>query len=361
MDTDRTIRIRPDPARVSRGPARPVVIAAVAVLAAGTGLGAAWWVLRSSPPVGHGRIPPAPAQAPVAERPGGSPAPTEAMPRPALLQAAMPRPAVPLSEAATPVRTMREILAHRAERPTLLRLAESPRVFVGDFPTLAAQAAALNRVAALIEKADAPRDRILTEAELARIIAASGQPAEEYYLGHNYRGEDLARFFALLTRQGLPRRAEEARVEGWLAEIRRQVPDGEVALITVPRPDGVVDGPAREAILRHEIAHGVYFVDPLFAGYVRRSWAERFPPAAREAFRRFLAVEGYDTTNEDLVINEAMAYLLFTPDPRFFAPGMVGLDPDAIEALRAVLRPGVPEALQPLMVPPPGIVPAGRR
>jgi hypothetical protein len=61
------------------------------------------------------------------------------------------------------------------------------------------------------------------------------------------------------------------------------------------------------------------------------------------------------------VINETMAYLLFTPDPRFFDPSMVGLDPDAIEALRAVLRPGVPEALQPLMVPPPGVLSAGTR
>jgi hypothetical protein len=115
---------------------------------------------------------------------------------------------------------------------------------------------------------------------------------------------------------------------------------------------------AREAILRHEIAHGFYFVDPLFAGYVRRTWSERFPPAVREAFRRFLADEGYDTRNEDLVINESMAYLLFTPDPRFFAPAMVGLEAEAVEGLRALLRPGVPEALQPLMVPPPAVMPA---
>jgi hypothetical protein len=231
-------------------------------------------------------------------------------------------------------------------------------VFVADFPTLAAQAAALNRVAALIEKAHAPRDRVLTEAEFGRLIAERGQPAEQYYLGHNYRGEDLSRFFALLTRQGLARRPEEARVEAWLAEMRRQVPDGEVALITIPRADGTVDMAAREAILRHEIAHGFYFVDPLFAGYVRRTWSERFPPAVREAFRRFLADEGYDTRNEDLVINESMAYLLFTPDPRFFAPRMVGLEAEAVEALRALLRPGVPEALQPLMVPPPAVQPA---
>jgi hypothetical protein len=349
-DTDTTIRIRPAPAR---GGARPLLIGAAAVLAAGVGGGAAWWLLRPAPPAPGLAVPAVPLPMPETQRP------TEAVPPPPpLLPTALPRPPTPALEAATPRRGFREILAQQADQPVLVRLAENPRVFVADFPTLAAQAAALNRVAALIEKAHAPRDRVLTEAEFGRLIAAGGQPAEQYYMGHNYRGEDLARFFALLTRQGLPRRPEEARVEAWLAEMRRQVPDGEVALITIPRAGGTVDAAAREAILRHEIAHGFYFVDPLFAGYVRRSWAERFPPAAREAFRRFLAAEGYDVTIEDLVINEAMAYLLFTPDPRFFAPSMVGMDEASVEALRALLRPGVPEALQPLMVPPPALRPA---
>lgn len=349
IDTDSTIRIRPAPAKGGR----MLAIGAAAVVAAAAGGGAAWWFLRPAPPAPGIAVPAVPLPMPETQRR------TEAVPAPpSLLPSALPRPPAPALEVATPRRAFREILAQQVSEPTLVRLAENPRVFVADFPTLASQAAALNRVAALIEKAHAPRDRVLTEAELGRVIAATGQPAEHYYLGHNYRGEDLARFFALLTRQGLPRLPEEARIEAWLAEMRRQVPDGEVALITIPRVGGVVDAASREAILRHEVAHGFYFVDPLFAGYVRRSWSERFPPAVREAFRRFLAAEGYDVTNEDLVINEAMAYLLFTPDPRFFAPAMVGLDAAAIEALRALLRPGVPEALQPLMVPPPSVMPA---
>ena len=350
IDTDSTVRIRPAPAQAG---ARPLLLGAAAVLAVAAGGGAAWWWLRPAAPAPGIAVPAVPPQMPETQRP------TEAVPPPpSLLPTALPRPPPVALEAATPRRAFREILAQRAEQPVLVRLAENPRVFVADFPSLASQAAALNRVAALIEKANAPRDRVLTEAEFGRLIAEGNQPAELYYMGHNYRGEDLARFFALLRRQGLGPRPEEARVEAWLAEMRRQVPNGEVALITIPRADGVVDAAAREAILRHEIAHGFYFVDPLFAGYVRRSWAERFPPAAREAFRRFLAAEGYDVTNEDLVINEAMAYVLFTPDPRFFSPAMVGLEPEAVEELRALLRPGVPEALRPLMVPPPAVHPA---
>lgn len=351
IDTDSTIRIRPPQTGAPRSGARPLLIGMAALVAAAAGGGATWWLLRPAPPAPGIAVPAVPPL-PETQRP------TEAVPPPPLLPTAMPRPPGPGLEAATPRRGFREILAQQVDQPVLVRLTDNPRVFVADFPTLTAQAAALNRVAALIEKAHAPRDRVLTEAEFGRLIAEGGQPAEQYYLGHNYRGEDLARFFALVTRQGLARRPEEARVEAWLAEMRRQVPDGEVALITIPRADGIVDMASREAILRHEIAHGFYFVDPLFAGYVRRTWSERFPPAVREAFRRFLADEGYDTTNEDLVINESMAYVLFTPDPRFFAPRMVGLEADAVEALRALLRPGVPEALQPLMVQPPAVQPA---
>ena len=356
-DSDSTIRLRPPPAPPPRRPDWRTIALVLAACAALGGGGALWWLASHPvpPPPGGIAIPAVPPPLPETQRPVPVPPPPDPM-----LPAALPRP--PVTVVATPRRSWREILAQQVEQPTLVRLAENPRIFVGDFPTLAAQAAALNRVAALIEKAHAPRDRVLTEEELVRHFAATGTAPEEYYFGHNYRGSDLARFFALLARQGLPRRPEEARIEAWLAEMRRQEPEGEVALITIPRAGPGVDAAAREAILRHEIAHGFYFVDPVFAGYVRRTWAERFTQAERDAFRRFLAAEGYDVAIEDVVVNEMLAYLLFTDDPRFFAPRMVGLDAETIERLRALLRPGVPEALAPLMVPPPAAaaLPAGR-
>jgi hypothetical protein len=48
----------------------------------------------------------------------------------------------------------------------------------------------------------------------------------------------------------------------------------------------------------------------------------------------FLAEEGYDTSESDLVRNEMQAYLIFTPDPRFFRP----LDIDIDEARRVALQ-----------------------
>jgi hypothetical protein len=95
-------------------------------------------------------------------------------------------------------------------------------------------------------------------------------------------------------------------------------------------------------VLRHEIGHGHYFTIPGFAEHVHAVWRHRFSEAERAAFRAFLAREGYDPTNEDLLANETMAYLLFTPDPRFFAPAMVGLAEPAIRRMRDLLRDGLP-------------------
>jgi hypothetical protein len=71
-------------------------------------------------------------------------------------------------------------------------------------------------------------------------------------------------------------------------------------------------------------------------------WRERFSAADRAAFREFLGREGYDTDNETLMANETMAYLLFTPDPRLFAPQHVDMAEPALERLRGLMRDGLP-------------------
>jgi hypothetical protein len=82
------------------------------------------------------------------------------------------------------------------------------------FPSLAAQGATLNRAAALVEKAGLPRDRLLDGVELAAAIARSGDTPETWYLGHDYRSADLARFFALAERD----RVALTEAELWLRE-----------------------------------------------------------------------------------------------------------------------------------------------
>jgi hypothetical protein len=104
------------------------------------------------------------------------------------------------------------------------------------------------------------------------------------------------------------------------------------------RPARVKGKPGHHAICATE----PYFTLPSLAAHVHAVWRDRFSPAERAAFRDFLAREGYDPANEDLLANETMAYLLFTPDPRFFAPNMVGMTESAVERLRGLLRDGAP-------------------
>ncbi len=225
----------------------------------------------------------------------------------------------------------------------MLRLAANPRVFVLDFPDLATQGAALNRVAALVEKAGLPRDRALPDIELAAAIASSGDTAETWYMGHDYRGSDLTRFFALAERDGIALNPLEAWVRAQLALARRLVPQGEeVALISIARSGPQLDDGLRAAILRHEIGHGHYFTLPAYAAHVRHVWQERFSAAERAALRGFLAREGYDATDEDLMMNEAQAYLIHTPDPRFFTAHHLGLPEAQVERMRSLLRDGAP-------------------
>lgn len=334
-DPDATVRLAPrpgvgggGPAAATRRPRRngPLIagLAALLVAGAGAGLVTLLWLGTSFPPA-----PPAKPEAPVLARP----APVLA-PSPPATQTGLRLPLLASEE---------EILAHRATAPTLFRLAENPRVFVVDFPDLDSQGATFNRAAALIEKAGQPRDRVLDDAELAAAIARSGDTAATYYYGHNYRGSDLERLFALADRDGVALNEQERWLRGELARIRAALPSGEdYAVVSVPGIEPRVDAAMRRAILHHEIGHGHFFTNPAFARHVAEVWHDVFTERERARFRAFLEREGYDPSNEEVMMNEAMAYLLFTPDPRFFTPAHAGLDDARAGELRAALRARAP-------------------
>jgi len=253
-----------------------------------------------------------------------------------------PRPAATIIQGPPPA-SEAEILEMHPTSPRVVRLREEPRIFVVLFPDLDSQGAALNRVAALIEKQGLPRDRVLDDAALDANIRSNGETAATYYYGHNYRGEDLARFFALADRQGIALNPRER----WLREQLEQLPTlglgpGDVAFIGVPGLDERVDARMRRAILHHELGHGFFFTHPVFAAHITRVWRYAFTAADRAALTAYLARSGYDPAQEELIVNEAMAYLLFTPDERFFSAADVGLSPERLGALRAMMLEGAP-------------------
>ena len=258
-----------------------------------------------------------------------------------------PLPALPAAlapPAGPPLLDEAAIDAHRATRPTALRWSANPLVWVLDFPTLELQGVAMNRAAALIEKRNTPRDRVLDDADLAAAIASDRRTAADWYYGHNYRAADLRRMFALAAAQGVALNP----LELWLreqVELSALLDRGrDAAFLSIPAAGPALDQAMRASILMHELGHGQFFTLPFFAAHVLRVWQDGFTGSERLDVRRFLGSEGYDVDQEEVMANEALAYLLYTPDRRFFDPARdLGWSDAQVARLRAMLREGAPE------------------
>ena len=240
----------------------------------------------------------------------------------------------------------RSILEAQATRLLVFRYAEDPHILVLSFPSLLAQGHMLNRLAAFVEKAGAPHDRILDEPEMAAEIRSTRDTEETFYLGHDYRVADIARFFATAAHDGTSLRPDETVLQSLLDQEDLLATGAVGALISIPPESEAprVDATMRATILHHELSHGLYFTDPSYAAHSRAFWDNVLIEPQRAAFRRFLGDEGYDTGIEDLMINETQAYLVHTPDRRFFRPELVGLTEAQAESLSRRFARDVPDS-----------------
>ena len=240
--------------------------------------------------------------------------------------------------------TEAQIDQHVANSLTVFRLADRPSILVLDFASLHAQGQMLNRMAAFVEKNGLPHDRVLTDSELEAAIEARGDSADTFYFGHDYSAAALARFFALADEEHVQLNpAEEQlrellRQQGWLA------PGVNAGLISVPAvgSDSRITQDVREAILRHELSHGEFFSNPVYADYVHNFWLTELTEEERASVRRFLANEGYDAGDEQLMYNEMQAYLMFTRNPLFFTPELIGMSQERLAALQVSFLSGMP-------------------
>jgi hypothetical protein len=112
--------------------------------------------------------------------------------------------------------------------------------------------------------------------------------------------------------------------------------------LTAAGADPRVSQGARAAILRHELSHGEFFSNPAYAAYVHAFWLTALTAPERTAFRSFLAKDGYDTGNEELMYNEMQAYLMFTRDLHFFTASLAGLQPVRLVELQSRFLAGMP-------------------
>lgn len=314
---DDTVIITP---RARRRPRRKLVagLAGAGVLAAALALWLLWPRPELPPPV---PVPlPQPAvQAPVASRP--------APPAAFALQTA----------------SEDEIRNHSSNTLTLFRFAANPNIVVADFPTLLQQGLMLDRVAALVEKAGLPRDRVLSDTDLLAAIRARGDTVETFYYGHDYPASALTRFFQLADQEHVQLNEQEETLRALLTQLGWLNPGADGALITIPRvgADANVTLAARATILRHELSHGEFFSDPAYADYVRRFWRTDLTEQERANVRQFLGSQEYDTSDEDLMLNEMQAYVMFTRDPHFFKASDIGMTDERRAQLQAAFLRGL--------------------
>ncbi len=232
------------------------------------------------------------------------------------------------------------ILAAPAPTTTVYSLEAEPRALVVVFASLHEQAQTLNRLALFVERAGAPHDHVLTDGQMAEALRVSGNAPDTLYYGHDYRAADMRRFFAQADRDTVALTENEEWLRRLLRQQKMDGADAAGALISFPRAgseggsEGGMDSQGRGAVFQHELSHAAYFTSPAYARFAARYWADMLTADERDRITAFLRRDGYDTGIADLVVNEAQAYLFFTPDARFFNAHAIGMTTARLAELR---------------------------
>jgi hypothetical protein len=239
------------------------------------------------------------------------------------------------------------------------RFQANPAVLVIEFPSLQDQGLAMNRMAALFEKRNAPRDRVLDDAELAALVQSSGDSTASFYQGHDYPAVKVARFFTLAASTATALNPQERQLLATLQGAGVLAADGAAgfgapglqAVVSftalqaddpTTAADETIDPVRRKAVLRHELSHGEYFTNPSYRLHSQAFWSRRLSAAERKGWKKYLESLDYDPGDEDLMANETQAMLMHTPDPRAFNAGALGISDAALAAQRARFRAGEP-------------------
>ena len=182
-----------------------------------------------------------------------------------------------------------------------------PEVLIFDTASYAVQDEMFRRLAYYTEKAGF-RGTVWSDADLGNRYG---------YHAHDYTAANVARFFTDAERTGVQLNARELLLRDFLvreAVIRAaagqsaaawQAGAGAGAVLSISQQSP----PAQRALLlRHEAAHGVYFVRAGYREEIAEIWQAIGEPA-RHAWRTYLAALAYDASWEDLMRNEFQAYL----------------------------------------------------
>jgi hypothetical protein len=180
-----------------------------------------------------------------------------------------------------------------------------PDVIVFDFRDYSVQDAYLKRLAFYVEKKGFA-GRLAPDSEIASLHG---------WNAHDYKTEDLARFFSLAARSGFPLNDRELKLRdflvahGLLAKRGGDYAARHGAIISITR-----ESPAylRHTFLTHESSHALYFTDAAYRDYCVALWSSM---TREEKWYWFLYFGwmNYDVSSADLMANEMQAYLVQQP------------------------------------------------
>jgi hypothetical protein len=190
----------------------------------------------------------------------------------------------------------------RDKRYEVFRWEGFPSVLIFDTANYAVQDKLFRRLAFFVEK-EGYRGQLLTDQELA---------GQHGWNAHDYRAEDLARFFAAVAESNFQISAEEKELKdilvanGILKEDAAKIRAGEGALISISRESSEY---LRRQFMAHEGFQGIFFIDEDFYAFSKKRY-EQLSATAKNFIRSFFDYQHYDIKDEYLVINEFQAHVL---------------------------------------------------
>ena len=260
---------------------------------------------------------------------------------------------------------LKAIFYAKTDVPVVWRYTPNSEVMILDMPGLELLGRTFNRVTQLTEQQYTEAyPRVLTSQELSRYIGNAHRTFANFAAGHDLRISDLVQFFNLADRDKVELFPEEyalrdfllqqGLIKEWRGFYQAQKPHSIV--LSIPQVqdrrgnEPAVTSQARYAILLHELSHAEFHTNAAYNKYCRGFWAGGLTESQREAFRKFLAGMRYSVENEELVINEMQAYLVFTPDAGAFSAARLGVSESTLAGMREAFVRGRPPVQLPLRV-----------
>jgi hypothetical protein len=254
------------------------------------------------------------------------------------------------------------ILNSRSGELGVWSYAENPNIYVFDFPSLNQQGRTFNRAMQLNDQFNEPYKRVFSLEEMSKYLEAIRRSQTNFAFGHDFIMSQLVLFFNLASKDKIELLPEEIAMRDFLlkqglVDFWRgfyRVKRDDVVILSIPQVQDSHDGEARitelarKAILTHEIAHAEFYTNPYYAEYCRKFWAEKLSDSQRGVFLKFLSAYNYSTSQQELLINEMQAYLMFTPDPSSISPAKLGIDDAEWNAMKLLFKQGKPPTKLPM-------------